>query len=100
IRDFHVTGVQTCALPISVFGTSKGECLESLVIVDLQVSHKSRYNFHCVLVCLVKSKVEELTIGILFLYRFPNHSRILALFLTGSSEERRVGNESRCPWCS
>src|SRR5690606_40901717 len=34
IRDFHVTGVQTCALPISTFGTGQFHVQRSLGVVD------------------------------------------------------------------
>src|SRR2546430_1450331 len=72
IRDLTVTGVQTCALPISLFPGIVG--YEDTVIPQLVNALLSRHNF------------------ILLGLRGQAKSRILR------SEERRVGKECRSRW--
>src|SRR5690606_39629097 len=70
IRDFHVTGVQTCALPISILP------LEGLGITDQPSSSHVRD---------VIQKIRD--------------SGIRAIFAENvRSEERRVGKECRSRW--
>src|SRR5207245_6605032 len=84
IRDATVTGVQTCALPISSAAEGiRGPIGLGFRVPQLVVSPFSRGGFVC-------SKVFDLTSTLRFLERrfgakVPNLSR---------SEERRVGNEA------
>src|SRR5690606_39775695 len=84
IRDFHVTGVQTCALPISIkLITGIGEPLVgSLMVYDaLEMSYRKirvRKDPNCA-VCGENPTVTELI----------DYDR---------SEERRVGKECRERW--
>src|SRR5256885_9938435 len=69
IRDYKVTGVQTCALPISVEGTTTGRQLtfflaDDTIIVDSENGSRT----------LTRHRVEK------------------------RSEERRVGKECRSRW--
>src|SRR5690606_41173276 len=81
IRDFHVTGVQTCALPISI--TSTARCA-----VELS-------DFPCALVGVRGGRVA---------FSFHSQAMIDGGFYPrprGSalrSEERRVGKECRTRW--
>src|SRR5690606_40513623 len=76
IRDFHVTGVQTCALPIS-----SCRCRRLLGSSGNEVSWRSvrPRSGHC--------RVEAM-------YRFTAS----ASSPRARSEERRVGKEYRCAW--
>src|SRR5690606_39930468 len=89
IRDFHVTGVQTCALPIFLsscantfqnFGNSKVEIDESFETVDydsiITISDMTSIGFEW------KRVDDERVVG----YNFYRANR---------SEERRVGKECR-----
>src|SRR5690606_39565638 len=89
IRDFHVTGVQTCALPISEISDSFDE--ESIrkfyVLVNkkgIQLNkpeiHKAEFS-DTLFTKLVYELLENQTFSDLDLFR---------------SEERRVGKECRC----
>src|SRR5690606_39863438 len=68
IRDFHVTGVQTCALPIS-----------GVMVIDALTKEVSEY--HAPIIFLNASAL--------------NTNLIL---LNSRSEERRVGKECRSRW--
>src|SRR5690606_40098940 len=87
IRDFHVTGVQTCALPIllkKVFaslredGISKSDVARELLIQP--------------------EELDELTFG-LMLTAFNGKSHGNISQNKRRSEERRVGKECRYRWC-
>src|SRR5690606_40129673 len=71
IRDFHVTGVQTCALPISTY---------NMIYLDGKtgIAYAKRYN----VTSITRDKEYDLTRG------------------TPRSEERRVGKECRTQWLS
>src|SRR5690606_40728722 len=87
IRVFHVTGVQTCALPISAASRLRERAGVDLLFVHY-VAHR-----HIVLLSII----------ILF-SRLSGFARIVAVALSGQqialiyfrSEERRVGKE--CRW--
>src|SRR5687767_15176651 len=90
IRDKLVTGVQTCALPISVVGPSVSSC------------HRSRRDQ------VLRSR-DHASPGVPESWRVPACGRQLraerelspgnSASLSGSrSEERRVGKECRCGW--
>src|SRR5690606_39789793 len=74
IRDFHVTGVQTCALPISLLSTEQEE--RKLFILNIKAMNSSNLNFN--------KHIQET-------HEYLNQ---LAKDL-GRSEERRVGKEWR-----
>src|SRR5690606_40137904 len=79
IRDFHVTGVQTCALPIctsqSVTSSFMGCSLE----------HRSSMPSRCLTLTNSCNRLQS--------RRFGCPSDV------GRSEERRVGKECRFRWC-
>src|SRR5690606_39634290 len=86
IRDFHVTGVQTCALPI----------LENGIVRQLRANGAEYY----VNAGEIKQKGIEASIWTYILT--PRHKRIiqsLSLHSAASrSEERRVGKACRTRW--
>src|SRR5690606_40642649 len=83
IRDFHVTGVQTCALPISLDPELVGEVLMTMKslanegMTMLIVTHELGFAYN------VANRVA-----------FLHEGKILR------SEERRVGKECRSRWAS
>src|SRR5690606_40429055 len=95
IRDFHVTGVQTCALPIC-FGSGTFRlfhCCEFMNIVS------NGLRFEVVDTGPVGAPVVLLTMGLgMQLVDWPD-SLLQALAQAGfRSEERRVGKEWRRWW--
>src|SRR5690606_40306302 len=90
IRDFHVTGVQTCALPIS----GRGECIELQLSDYVQLDN----------VYVEGAEYDGLKIrGGRFIqvnnFRAHNCTKGgLQMSANGRSEERRVGKECRCRW--
>src|SRR5690606_39558737 len=82
IRDFHVTGVQTCALPISSPEQLKAEGLVAAVrAVNLEVREGEIF----VIMGLSGSGKSTLV-------------RCLSRLVEPRSEERRVGKECRSRW--
>src|SRR5690606_40375927 len=79
IRDFHVTGVQTCALPIST-------CPMGEVVVPRPVSRKGTFHqwFRWT---LAASRILPMT--------WANRWRVSLVSRHSRSEERRVGKECR-----
>src|SRR5436309_11595732 len=90
IRDFHVTGVQTCALPISRWGDFAAAFLSLLagffpsiyVALDMDMRHAE----------IARSATEFTNLR----DRFRQAARIKSH--AGRSEERRVGKECRSRW--
>src|SRR5690606_39797914 len=89
IRDFHVTGVQTCALPIWLRIISRCRPKENSSLMGLYVSGK-----HLFTQCEAE--------GFRRITWFPDRPDVMSRYrvtLRGSkqqrSEERRVGKESR-----
>src|SRR5690606_40091190 len=85
IRDFHVTGVQTCALPI-------------LNIFQIRDPHLKTKIYHIIQI----NSVENLFIHYLDSFKAGISNKILNSFplksywiFYGRSEERRVGKECR-----
>src|SRR5690606_39686378 len=82
IRDFHVTGVQTCALPISKAGKkvvlleAQERVLARVAGVDLSRFYEKEHREHGV----------DLRLG------------VCVDAIEGRSEERRVGKEGRARW--
>src|SRR5690606_39598241 len=96
-RDFHVTGVQTCALPISI---------PQIEGAALNQTRNMPYRFNCYGVA-VRSLEEQAVIGEQLSHKFFHvlHKLDSGLghraFRRGDgfmarSEERRVGTEGRC----
>src|SRR5690606_39521555 len=82
IRDFHVTGVQTCALPIY---SSDSVCNERKTRVVKQGFLNSRYEAEPQVSADLSNLTQEVEVKDQLLV-FPR------------SEERRVGKECRCRW--
>src|SRR5207253_4730574 len=78
IRDGHVTGVQTCALPISV-GLHD---LRKRMLVVVAAGPISSFMFALLSLVLGYVFAEEVWLN----------------WMTARSEERRVGKECRCRW--
>src|SRR5690606_41052606 len=82
IRDFHVTGVQTCALPIlvRVYGETAGESADGMRRSSLPA--------------------DAFLVGLLVLATAvqPGSSLCIRCLNIGRSEERRVGKECRWRW--
>src|SRR5690606_40103584 len=86
IRDFHVTGVQTCALPIltdmvEIMGHALGQG-------DALTFGRADAEFHSLLIQIAGNRMLEHLSGIVS----------AALQVSGRSEERRVGKECRSRW--
>src|SRR5690606_39514079 len=79
IRDFHVTGVQTCALPILMQ-------LQSIYVSNWKIDN-SNYVELGILLCVF-----------LFLAFVRLHTKIDEKGISIRSEERRVGKECRSRW--
>src|SRR5690606_40074930 len=91
IRDFHVTGVQTCALPI--YGIIIGNFWQGVVLLFLGVGF-----IYCS-AAIVRIPVRYLVPSVMVLGCFGayaytgNVAGPAALFFFYRSEERRVGKE-------
>src|SRR5262249_58651418 len=91
IRDWSVTGVQTCALPI--FGRGRDLLVDQrleVLVVDVFLAVGERLEAHEGVLQLVAGK---LVAQLLKLVHEGVPARMLA-----RSEERRVGKEWRCRW--
>src|SRR5690606_40752342 len=91
IRDFHVTGVQTCALPISAFGQIRKQPLPEILV---QV-HNAASHLPLLLIGGSDSDIDE-ALPQAQLAALPESLR--AKLLIPRSEERRVGKEGRGRW--
>src|SRR5690606_40911103 len=91
IRDFHVTGVQTCALPISS-GCGKSTLLSILGLLDSPTEGRYILNGKEVadLPLSERARVRNREIGFIF--------QSFNLIGDLRSEERRVGKECRARW--
>src|SRR5690606_39856439 len=90
IRDFHVTGVQTCALPIF------GDCYDFL-LKDVKAELKAQDVLSFVLKYFAdiwpeRIKLDGKSLGDVWHYSGWEKSN------SERSEERRVGKECRCRW--
>src|SRR5690606_41077704 len=96
IRDFHVTGVQTCALPICNFSVTEQYLFYLTQDAQLRVLNKftgelvGKVNFSNSLFLLGDDIAE-------YYFEVAADSNYVALFFA-RSEERRVGKECRCRW--
>src|SRR5690606_41147343 len=94
IRDFHVTGVQTCALPISIVG------IGNVIIGPVTIGHHVMLAQHIV--------VSGLNHGYQDVMVPPSKQEVICKKITiddsvwiganSRSEERRVGKEWRSRW--
>src|SRR5690606_40282503 len=91
IRDFHVTGVQTCALPISMGQDGLGPLLVSALVLGL-VNAVVRP-----VMVLLTLPLTVLTLG-LFLLVVNALALAVVAAVTPRSEERRVGKEGTSAW--
>src|SRR5690606_39454951 len=82
IRDFHVTGVQTCALPISKINS------------DLESDHKNFLD-NIKDVRKIKDNISEKLKKVTLTFYLNKERKILT---SKRSEERRVGKECRSRW--
>src|SRR5690606_39353891 len=80
IRDFHVTGVQTCALPISFIAL--GAATQNIAVGELAP-------VHVVMVCGIADRNIGTRCGVVVTVQ--RHFKL-------RSEERRVGKEWRWRW--
>src|SRR5690606_40571351 len=88
IRDFHVTGVQTCALPICALEPEVVDLANMLVEMGAKISGigtatmtiEGVERLHGCEYSVVPDRIET------------------GSYLAGRSEERRVGKEGRCLW--
>src|SRR5690606_40126806 len=98
IRDFHVTGVQTCALPIYL---RHGIARE----FDVDDRADDLYDFALVHWVGLHGAVQALRNGnaeLLVKPRMGNREWgiVKSVSKAGRSEERRVGKEYRSRWCA
>src|SRR5690606_39323843 len=94
IRDFHVTGVQTCALPISLeYSDAVDDGAVPQTIVLLPTAFQSGVNVIAVEVHQYNQASSDLSFD-MELTGFGYYVPILV-----RSEERRVGKEDRCWRC-
>src|SRR5690606_39460842 len=89
IRDFHVTGVQTCALPISTTGVMALLAIAGLLPLPVFVLFES---LAMLLFGLVGPNLNTLAMQPMA------HIAGTASAALGRSEERRVGKECRSGW--
>src|SRR5207253_6106757 len=98
--DGHVTGVQTCALPISTFvGLANYLRMPNDPRFVEAVWHTLVYTALSVILPLVFGTFA----AVVFHQKFPLRGFLRGLFImpmmaTPRSEERRVGNEGRLRW--
>src|SRR5690606_41049190 len=89
IRDFHVTGVQSCALPILLRAKPPGQLLKSAHQVDREyrvMKALAGTNVPVPRVLHLSGEGEASPIGRMF----------YVMAYVDRSEERRVGREGRC----
>src|SRR5690606_40683797 len=92
IRDFHVTGVQTCALPISpTIKEIQEQCFNNVILVVPQ-SHFGGADLFSETVQGPPPQARTESTG-----GFPLRNHVLD-DAEGRSEERRVGKEGRSRW--
>src|SRR5690606_40292153 len=95
IRDFHVTGVQTCALPIFDF-TSQIDTLKNSVKKTILLK-SSKFT-------KLEGVPKEISLDVVTEEpqpeTFTSGEQNLAVLLEGRSEERRVGKERGSRWAT
>src|SRR5690606_40631952 len=96
IRDFHVTGVQTCALPICMHDEHARRVLAETVVFlgDVQSQHTHLGQHLPVVVAEALALARDLATFL----EAPAVGRESAQAVCERSEERRVGKECRARW--
>src|SRR5690606_40716229 len=89
IRDFHVTGVQTCALPISALGEAGVSFEDKGMSIAL---HYRLADDPDIAVAAIERALQGLDPA---LHRFGGKYVVNVTALSSRSEERRVGKECR-----
>src|SRR5205807_6082926 len=93
IRDYKVTGVQTCALPI--FRHAKPAAVSRpLALRELPDRHRLLVAAHGDRAALHRGRARLLEITV----DLARHQELRAEILVQRSEERRVGKECRARW--
>src|SRR5690606_40018100 len=98
-RDFHVTGVQTCALPI--FLSSTAETVRNYSYFPVLVTEEYPLSRDELYEKLKQNNVFSRRYFYPLISHFPMYSGLTsanAKNLSVRSEERRVGKESRSRW--
>src|SRR5690606_40810567 len=96
IRDFHVTGVQTCALPI----LQSYLIIKSYVVFVFLMKFKKKFKMNNISTYVEQHK-ERFLNELIDLLKIPSISADSAYkkdVLQTRSEERRVGKECRYRW--
>src|SRR5690606_39917622 len=99
IRDFHVTGVQTCALPI-LAGAFSGVVLTVQTAYMLASSILTNDAIGAVVVPSLMLELSPLVTGLVMASRAGASiaAELGTMKVTERSEERRVGKECRSRW--
>src|SRR5690606_40123558 len=92
IRDFHVTGVQTCALPIS---TAYKLSYEEAYMITIRLNRSMSTSESLAAIEKVFQKVLPSAV---FDYKFVDQEYARKFASEERSEERRVGKEWRSGW--
>src|SRR5690606_39416267 len=98
-RDFHVTGVQTCALPICRrYGSGPKQRIWKRLDDELEIIRGLGFASYFLTVADVTDLVRDL--GIRTAARGSGAGSLVnyLLGISGRSEERRVGKECRYRW--
>src|SRR5690606_40954608 len=95
IRDFHVTGVQTCTLPICTQNVSISATATGFTSANLNVQVTDNDANPALTLSAISSTISE-TNGATTatVSRSGNNTQPLVV----RSEERRVGKEGKCRW--
>src|SRR5690606_40171981 len=96
--DFHVTGVQTCALPISLDTVRLGAAHQMKGLIQLELTAERMVEDEAMLINAYLTDDVQHAKG--FWREFKDDIEVLELevgqWLLSRSEERRVGKEGRC----
>src|SRR5690606_40653282 len=98
IRDFHVTGVQTCALPIFIAASLLFSSCEEVIDLDLD-QHEKRVVIDANLF-VGETSYNKITLSYSSPFYTEGYQYIstASVQITNRSEERRVGKECRSGW--
>src|SRR5690606_40348578 len=99
IRDFHVTGVQTCALPISF----DADFLQPLSTIRHAILAEMNPNNATIAGISINTvTIWDLVSGQILIETNSQHNSPVwsVAWSPTRSEERRVGKECRCSWSS
>src|SRR5690606_40943389 len=94
IRDFHVTGVQTCALPISIVGAGDGRALRVVASTASELaSFEGAMDAEGTMLQGPLSTINAAAVREMVPALRP---QLVGLRTSARSEERRVGKERSC----